>query len=167
MVHFCFASHRTRNRPKGRRSAYAEAGSLGASGSCARPKELRRQPDQLDTPAPAPPLSGALRKPIREHGKAATTPNFAAGPNTFRGLQFCNSGQHLRPSLVTPRQRKGPILGTLRRSERYTGRPSPAGRVLCHPEATSNVMCPMSYVCLLYTSPSPRDQRGSRMPSSA
>ena len=25
----------------------------------------------------------------------------------------------------------------------------------------------MSYICLLYTSPSPRDQRGSRMPSSA
>ena len=27
-------------------------------------------------------------------------------------------------------------------------------------------MCP-EYICLLYTSPSPRDQRGSRMPSSA
>ena len=26
---------------------------------------------------------------------------------------------------------------------------------------------PMGYACLLYTSPSPRDQRGSRMPSSA
>ena len=25
----------------------------------------------------------------------------------------------------------------------------------------------MHYICLLYTSPSPRDQRGSRMPSSA
>ena len=25
----------------------------------------------------------------------------------------------------------------------------------------------VAYVCLLYTSPSPRDQRGSRMPSSA
>ena len=25
----------------------------------------------------------------------------------------------------------------------------------------------MIYICLLYTSPSPRDQRGSRMPSSA
>ena len=25
----------------------------------------------------------------------------------------------------------------------------------------------LSYICLLYTSPSPRDQRGSRMPSSA
>ena len=25
----------------------------------------------------------------------------------------------------------------------------------------------MVYICLLYTSPSPRDQRGSRMPSSA
>ena len=26
---------------------------------------------------------------------------------------------------------------------------------------------PACYICLLYTSPSPRDQRGSRMPSSA
>ena len=26
---------------------------------------------------------------------------------------------------------------------------------------------PNVYICLLYTSPSPRDQRGSRMPSSA
>ena len=26
---------------------------------------------------------------------------------------------------------------------------------------------PKVYLCLLYTSPSPRDQRGSRMPSSA
>ena len=26
---------------------------------------------------------------------------------------------------------------------------------------------PLAYRCLLYTSPSPRDQRGSRMPSSA
>ena len=25
----------------------------------------------------------------------------------------------------------------------------------------------LGYICLLYTSPSPRDQRGSRMPSSA
>ena len=25
----------------------------------------------------------------------------------------------------------------------------------------------LPYICLLYTSPSPRDQRGSRMPSSA
>ena len=27
--------------------------------------------------------------------------------------------------------------------------------------------CALAYICLLYTSPSPRDQRGSRMPSSA
>ena len=30
-----------------------------------------------------------------------------------------------------------------------------------------NVVMDKSYGCLLYTSPSPRDQRGSRMPSSA
>ena len=29
------------------------------------------------------------------------------------------------------------------------------------------VLIPKTYPCLLYTSPSPRDQRGSRMPSSA
>ena len=30
-----------------------------------------------------------------------------------------------------------------------------------------NMGITQSYICLLYTSPSPRDQRGSRMPSSA
>ena len=30
-----------------------------------------------------------------------------------------------------------------------------------------NLKIPLNKVCLLYTSPSPRDQRGSRMPSSA
>ena len=30
-----------------------------------------------------------------------------------------------------------------------------------------NAVCADGYYCLLYTSPSPRDQRGSRMPSSA
>ena len=30
-----------------------------------------------------------------------------------------------------------------------------------------NIMQTSGYICLLYTSPSPRDQRGSRMPSSA
>ena len=31
----------------------------------------------------------------------------------------------------------------------------------------SNMLDEQGYTCLLYTSPSPRDQRGSRMPSSA
>ena len=31
----------------------------------------------------------------------------------------------------------------------------------------TNLVAPASTPCLLYTSPSPRDQRGSRMPSSA
>ena len=30
-----------------------------------------------------------------------------------------------------------------------------------------NLVAPWFEICLLYTSPSPRDQRGSRMPSSA
>ena len=34
-------------------------------------------------------------------------------------------------------------------------------------EASREVVYGMPYSCLLYTSPSPRDQRGSRMPSSA
>ena len=40
------------------------------------------------------------------------------------------------------------------------------------PKTLNNIQCRMLFVtgvqyCLLYTSPSPRDQRGSRMPSSA
>ena len=31
----------------------------------------------------------------------------------------------------------------------------------------ADMVCPMSDTCLLYTSPSPRDKRQSRMPSSA
>ena len=34
-------------------------------------------------------------------------------------------------------------------------------------DASGTLLNTMSNVCLLYTSPSPRDQRGSRMPSSA
>ena len=34
-------------------------------------------------------------------------------------------------------------------------------------QPSSESICPPYRVCLLYTSPSPRDQRGSRMPSSA
>ena len=34
-------------------------------------------------------------------------------------------------------------------------------------EETGAASAPPVYACLLYTSPSPRDQRGSRMPSSA
>ena len=34
-------------------------------------------------------------------------------------------------------------------------------------EITQNAQATGSVTCLLYTSPSPRDQRGSRMPSSA
>ena len=34
-------------------------------------------------------------------------------------------------------------------------------------EETGEVTVELSGACLLYTSPSPRDQRGSRMPSSA
>ena len=35
------------------------------------------------------------------------------------------------------------------------------------PNSTTDITQDILYTCLLYTSPSPRDQRGSRMPSSA
>ena len=35
------------------------------------------------------------------------------------------------------------------------------------PEKRLNVSCLSPYICLLYTSPSPRDEKVSRMPSSA
>ena len=61
------------------------------------------------------------------------------------------------------------------RVDRYTENPQPSKDVLNRnrqsiavdlkqPEGVETVL---KLVCLLYTSPSPRDQRGSRMPSSA
>ena len=41
------------------------------------------------------------------------------------------------------------------------------GAVLQGTNLNSHITSTLSNVCLLYTSPSPRDQRGSRMPSSA
>ena len=41
------------------------------------------------------------------------------------------------------------------------------GATKVHDDLTSNLCYDWGFVCLLYTSPSPRDQRGSRMPSSA
>ena len=42
-----------------------------------------------------------------------------------------------------------------------------AGRYLVWSDIPNNRMMRWDETCLLYTSPSPRDQRGSRMPSSA
>ena len=45
--------------------------------------------------------------------------------------------------------------------------PRMTGVELCANIREVNANIPLFLVCLLYTSPSPRDQRGSRMPSSA
>ena len=54
-------------------------------------------------------------------------------------------------------------LGSL--TFRY-GSPSSA-RVISDAQSLADDLRRLEYFCLLYTSPSPRDQRGSRMPSSA
>ena len=41
------------------------------------------------------------------------------------------------------------------------------GNGVCQQHSASEIMCPSYTACLLYTSPSPRDKRQSRMPSSA
>ena len=45
--------------------------------------------------------------------------------------------------------------------------PATAGEVIRIPMPVLTEETRRGYICLLYTSPSPRDQRGSRMPSSA
>ena len=68
----------------------------------------------------------------------------------------------LGPGLQHPSLRSDSSLDTKRRAEAlhvvfYFNK-------ACEPSTRAAALC---VICLLYTSPSPRDQRGSRMPSSA
>ena len=56
------------------------------------------------------------------------------------------------------------VVDFLQDSEKFAeiGARIPKGVLLVGPPGTGKTL-----ICLLYTSPSPRDQRGSRMPSSA
>ena len=53
------------------------------------------------------------------------------------------------------------MIEAIKAREELQSTAMPNGVALLHPRR------PLSNICLLYTSPSPRDQRGSRMPSSA
>ena len=66
---------------------------------------------------------------------------------------FCTKLVSVVPS--NPQRNLPMILGTVVLSKMETG------------ETVALMDAPMITACLLYTSPSPRDQRGSRMPSSA
>ena len=57
---------------------------------------------------------------------------------------------------------EGRIVRSTKGSTYLVLRPTLAERILKMPRGAQVI-----YPCLLYTSPSPRDQRGSRMPSSA
>ena len=50
-------------------------------------------------------------------------------------------------------------------TELYQGETSTVTMEIVHAESAANAT--MTYTCLLYTSPSPRDRQKSRMPSSA
>ena len=62
-------------------------------------------------------------------------------------------------ALESGRTRYGPVAGEPQLREAIAAKLSDENRVPTRPDQV--------LVCLLYTSPSPRDQRGSRMPSSA
>ena len=55
----------------------------------------------------------------------------------------------------------------LRRAPSHSPEELKAGRLICRHLLAMLDEAELHRVCLLYTSPSPRDQRGSRMPSSA
>ena len=89
--------------------------------------------------------------------------------------------QHLRPNDFANQSTWKPIydyiqaaftlVRTIDDAHVYHLKESPfsAASPTAPPQAVPGESCPTSfcYPCLLYTSPSPRDQRGSRMPSSA
>ena len=71
----------------------------------------------------------------------------------------------LFPVLLGARSNKAGLQFPVARIGRYLKRGKYASRVGAG--APVYLAAVLEYLCLLYTSPSPRDQRGSRMPSSA
>ena len=88
---------------------------------------------------------------------------------------ICGSDMHAylghddrRPApLILGHEAAGVIIGGVRDGERVTVNPLvTCGQCKACLSGHDN-LCAKRMICLLYTSPSPRDQRGSRMPSSA
>ena len=86
-----------------------------------------------------------------------------SGERKHRGVRFCAARKSYRDVGSASGGRSG---GHMRDAP---GGPSPTGHSSVQLAAMSEftVFHARSKTCLLYTSPSPRDQRGSRMPSSA
>ena len=81
-----------------------------------------------------------------------------------RQIVWFNKAQNFRTEKVEFYDRKNTLLKTLKYTQfkQYLGKYWRA-----HSFAMANHQTGKTTHCLLYTSPSPRDQRGSRMPSSA
>ena len=89
--------------------------------------------------------------------------------NSFAGLQYQVDGiaEGLSYTFSFSARSAGPDLGGVQGEFRFEFLDS-AGNIIGNQFALNIELFPTdTYACLLYTSPSPRDQRGSRMPSSA
>ena len=112
--------------------------------------------------------SMAVHAAIPSGDRAALTANINAGDGPAVTLSV---NRILSSSLD---KRDGPVLETLASTLGDAGYRDAAGGLLVRaaelidvPSSESEREAVVRIACLLYTSPSPRDQRGSRMPSSA
>ena len=90
-----------------------------------------------------------------------TVAELATRPQNIEALQNAGVMQLLRPLLLdnVPSIQQSAALAL--------GRLANYNDELAEAVVSNEVLPQLVYSCLLYTSPSPRDQRGSRMPSSA
>ena len=138
-------------------------------------------------------LGGSLEGGARETAIARIAPLEVAGPGDLSFLSNPRYQQQLAASraacvIVAPAMRDtalargacivadNPYVYFARATQLWRQRNTPARSSGVHPSAVvdpsaqvhpSATIGPLCVICLLYTSPSPRDQRGSRMPSSA
>ena len=140
---------------------------LAASAARSRP-EFRHEPDLLGFEPPRPPWStpGMVKEPRRQHI-----------PTTKVVSSVIGCAMHMKwPDRIgrgswdweNPRQESAnhiPALPVL--TGHAIGSPHSGGSGSTPMRSLLLLLLLLLNTCLLYTSPSPRDQRGSRMPSSA
>ena len=101
-----------------------------------------------------------ITAPLMQHGMDVQLPKESIAPIAIKEIPTVSVKSNKK--IFWKKEELANLMALTRKVKQYIGVDKNASIYL-----RADKMLDYGFVCLLYTSPSPRDQRGSRMPSSA